>query len=101
LKKDTPIEVFKARSKVVSRIHLYTFKFQEFFLKFNDNSFRAVWSMVEQNKITTNKVGEKLLKNTLRYFGEMLTYRPDKAEFIKENLNKVFDILVLPNISIT
>ena len=41
--KKVPVEVIKARGKVVSLIYLYSFKFGEHFSKFNDPMFQGVW----------------------------------------------------------
>lgn len=49
--KKVPIEIIKARGKVVSLISLYTFKFGEHFNDYKDPMFMAVWQLVEQNKV--------------------------------------------------
>jgi len=59
-----------------------------------------VWQLVEQNKVTANKDNEKLVRVTVRFLGEVCNM-PSRHAFIKMNLLKIFDILILPNISIT
>jgi len=56
--------------------------------------------LVDQNKVQPTKQGEKLVRVIVKYMGEMAN-QPSKAEFMKMNLIKIFDILILPNISIT
>lgn len=46
------------------------------------------------------KENEKLVRITVKYMGEMATLQA-KQEFMKMNLIKIFDTLILPNISIT
>ena len=60
----------------------------------------AIWAMIENNKVCATKQHEKLVRAVVKYLGEM-TNVPSKHEFLKMNLIKIFDILVLPNISIT
>jgi len=95
-----PPEIIKARGKVVSLIYLYSFKFGEYFRQYSDPMFQAVWSLIDQNKVQPTKESEKLVRITVKYMGEQAT-QPSKQEFLKMNLIKIFDILVLPNISIT
>jgi exportin-2 (importin alpha re-exporter) len=95
-----PAEVIKARGKVVSLIYLYNFKFGEYFREYSEPMFLAIWSLVEQNKVQPTKQSEKLVRVTVKYMGEMAN-SPSKNEFFKMNLMKIFDILILPNISIT
>lgn len=95
-----PTEIIKARGKVVSLIYLYSFKFGEHFNNYKDPMFQAVWQMIEQNKVKPSKESEKLVRITVKYVGEVSNL-PSKQPFIKMNLIKIFDILILPNISIT
>jgi exportin-2 (importin alpha re-exporter) len=46
------------------------------------------------------KENEKLVRITVKYMGEMACLQ-SKQDFIKMNLIKIFDTLILPNISIT
>ena len=95
-----PDEIVKARGKVVSLVYLYTFKFGEYFKEFRDIMFQNVWQLIESNKVQASKQCEKLVRVTVKYMGEM-TLLQSKQEFIQMNLMKIFDILILPNISIT
>jgi exportin-2 (importin alpha re-exporter) len=95
-----PDEIVKARGKVVSLIYLYSFKFGEYFKQYNDGMFQAIWQLVERGGVQPTKQSEKLVRITVKYMGEMVS-QASKQEFIKMNLIKIFDILILPNISIT
>ena len=95
-----PDEIIKARGKVVSLFYLYNFKFSEYFVKYEAQAFQAIWSLVENNKAQASKKSENLIKTTMKYLGDM-TNNPSKVEFMKANLMKIFDVLVLPNIAIT
>ena len=81
-------------------IYLYSFKFGEYFKEYSEPMFQNVWQLVDSNKVQANKQCEKLVRVTVKYMGEM-TLLAIKQEFIKMNLMKIFDILILPNISIT
>ena len=85
---------------MVSLIYLYNFKFGEYFRGYADSCFQAIWQLVEQNKVQATKSCGKLVRATVRYVGEYANFQ-SKQEFIKNNLMKIFDILILPNISIT
>ena len=95
-----PQEIIKARGKVVSLIYLYNFKYGEYFRPYSEPMFQAVWSLIECNKVQPTKESEKLVRITVKYMGEMANQQ-SKTEFLKMNLTKIFDILILPNISIT
>lgn len=95
-----PAEIIKARGKVVSLVYLYTFKFGEFFREYQDPMFDSIWSAILNNKVQATKQCEKLVRSTVKYMGE-ITLMPSKTQFIKMNLMKIFDLLILPNISIT
>ena len=61
--------------------------------------FQSIWQLIENKKVQPTKQSEKLVRVVVKYMGEM-TKQPNKAAFIKTNLSKVFDILILPNISL-
>jgi hypothetical protein len=56
--------------------------------------------MIENKKVQATKSSEKLVRITVKYMGDMANQQ-SKQEFLKINLVKIFDILILPNISIT
>ena len=62
--------------------------------------FQSIWGLIHNNKVQATKKSKKLVRETPNYIAEMLNYS-EKREFIKQNLMKIFDIIVLPNISIT
>ena len=95
-----PDELNKARGKVVSLIYLYKFKFGEHFQQYQEDMFMSIWGAIETNKVQPIKSCEKLFRATVKYIGEMTNIQ-SKHEFIKNNLMKIFDILILPNIAIT
>lgn len=95
-----PDELNKARGKVVSLIYLYNFKFGEHFQQYQEDMFMSIWGAIETNKVQPIKSCEKLFRATVKYIGEMTNIQ-SKHEFIKNNLMKIFDILILPNIAIT
>jgi hypothetical protein len=41
-----PIEIVKCRAKVVRVVHIYQFKFSEFFSKYQSYFFGKIWDMV-------------------------------------------------------
>jgi len=55
---------------------------------------------VEQQKLTATKECERLVQAVVRYLGECVNL-PNYNEFIKTNLQAIFEVIVLPNISIT
>ena len=95
-----PDEIIKARGKVVSLLCLYNFKFSEYFVKYEQEAFQAIWSLIDQNKVQATKKSENLIKTTMKYLGDVIN-NPSKVDFIKQNLQKIFDILILPNIALT
>ena len=42
-----PEEIIKARGKVVSLVYLYTFKFGEYFSKYSETMFQAIWTIID------------------------------------------------------
>ena len=60
----------------------------------------SIWGAIESNKVQPIKSCEKLFRATVKYIGEMTNVK-SKNEFVKNNLMKIFDILILPNIAIT
>ena len=42
-----PEEIIKARGKVVSLVYLYTFKFGEYFSKYSETVFQAIWTIID------------------------------------------------------
>lgn len=77
-----PDEIIKARGKVVSLICLYNFKFSEYFTKYEQQSFQAIWSLIDQNKVQATKKSENLIKTTMKYLGDVIN-NPSKVDFMK------------------
>lgn len=46
-----PVEIIKARGKVVSLIHCYNFKFGEYFQAYTDPMFESIWQLIENRKV--------------------------------------------------
>ena len=59
-----------------------------------------MWTLVSNNKVPATKQNEKLIQAVVRYLAEMLTH-PPLAEFYRINLMPLFNLIILPNISIT
>lgn len=56
--------------------------------------------MVLSRQVPSNKANEKLIHSIIRYLNEMSTYG-NLANFFKENMANLFELIILPNISIT
>ena len=56
--------------------------------------------MVLNNQVPANKQNEKLIRSIIRYLAEMAIYNDLKA-FFKENMVPLFQLIIVPNISIT
>jgi exportin-2 (importin alpha re-exporter) len=98
---ELPKEVIKARGKVVSLTNKYQFKFAEYFQAYSDLMFEAIWSLVANNKVPIQKHSKKLLESVISYLTQILSFQFQKGEFIKANLPIIFEILVLPHISLS
>ena len=59
-----------------------------------------IWGLISDGKITATRECERLVQAIVRYLGECVML-PNYAEFIKTNLQSIFEVVVLPNISIT
>ena len=92
--------MYRAQAKVVRLVHLYQFKFAEDFQNYGEHFFKEIWDIVAQNRMTTGRECERLIQATIRYLGECAQL-PNFAEFLKNNLLVMFQVLVLPNISVT
>lgn len=79
----------KCRQKVVRLVHIYQFKFNEFFQKFSQYFFEKIWTMVLNKHVAATKQNEKLIQAVIRYLNEMSTY-PDLTEFFKSNMLSLF-----------
>ena len=90
----------KCRHKAVRLIHLYQFKFAEYFQNYSQFFFQKIWGMVTQGQVGASKQNEKLVQVVIRYLSEMSTF-PDLGEFFKSNMLQLFTLLIVPNISIT
>jgi hypothetical protein len=95
-----PIELVKCRQKAVRLVHIYQFKFNEFFQSYTALFFEKIWGMVCKNQVSSTKQNEKLIQAVIRYLSEMAAF-PDLGEFYKQNMMSLFTILIVPNISIT
>lgn len=95
-----PEELTRCRQKAVRLVHMYQFKFNEFFAKYSQYFFERVWGMVCNNQVPAIKQNEKLIQAVIRYLNEMSTYS-ELGEFFKTNMMSLFSLLILPNISLT
>ena len=93
-------KVFKARAKVVRMVQLYQFKFGEYFEAKADLFFQKIWEQVSGNKVSAARECERLIFAIVRYIGEC-TVNPKYKDFIRGNLECLFQVLIIPNISIT
>jgi Cse1 len=57
----TPKELVKCRQKSVRLVHIYQFKFGEFFQKYSNFFFERIWGMVLNKQVPSTKVHEKLI----------------------------------------
>ncbi len=94
-----PDQLIKCRSMVVRVVHLYSFKFAEEFKNYMNHFFEKIWGLVCNNHVQAGKQNEKLIQEVVRYLGEMVT-QPEFSEFFKSNLLPLFQLIILPNISI-
>ena len=85
---------------MVRLAHLYQFKFGEHFEKYQDVYFQKVWEIVANNKLSADRECERLVFAVVRYLGEAAGL-PNYRDFIKSNLQLLFQVLVIPNISLT
>lgn len=81
-------------------MHLYQSKFGEYFKDYQDHYFQQIWSLVGNRALTANKSCERLVFAVVRYMGDCITL-PNYCEFLKQNLHPIFEVLVLPFVSIT
>ena len=93
-------QVCKAKAKVVRLVHLYQFKFGEYFAKYMDVFFQKIWEIIAENRIVAGRESERLVFAIIKYVGEA-SGLPNYTEFLKHNLSTIFKVLVLPNIAIT
>jgi hypothetical protein len=95
-----PLELVKCRHKAVRLIHLYQFKFAEYFANFSQFFFQKIWQMVLNGQVNASKQNEKVVQVVIRYLSEMSTF-PDLIEFFRGIMLQLFTLLIVPNISIT
>jgi hypothetical protein len=96
-----PQELVKCRQKAVRLVHMYQFKFNEYFsAKYSMFFFERIWGMVQNKQVPATKSHEKLIQAVIRYLNEMASY-PDLADFFKTNMMNLFHQLVIPNITLT
>jgi len=81
-------------------VHLYTFKFGEYFTQYADFFFGKIWEMIIAGKAAPSKQNEKLIYAIIRYLTE-LSSGSKYAEFFKTNMQGIFLSIVIPNISLT
>lgn len=93
-------KIFKARAKVVRMVQLYQFKFSEYFEKHADIFFQKIWEQVSGSKVSANRECERLIFAIVRYLGECSAL-PNYQTFIRQNLEVLFQVLIVPNISVT
>ncbi len=79
----------KCRQKAVRLVHIYQFKFNEYFQKYSQYFFLKIWDMVTHKHAAACKQNEKLIQAIIRYLSEMSTY-PDLTEFFKSNMLSLF-----------
>lgn len=78
-------KLFKARAKVVRMVHLYQFKFAEYFEKQADMFFGKIWEQISLSKISPTRECERLIFAIVRYLGECAAI-PSYRGFMKDNL---------------
>ena len=84
-----PIELIKGKAKVVRLVHLYSFKFGEFFATYYKGFFDKIWGMIQNNEITASKKNEKLVGEVVRYLSEMANHS-EMNDFFKTNMISLF-----------
>lgn len=92
--------MIRSRSKVVRLIHIYSFKFQEYFGNYQSGFFQSIWGMICNNQVNSSKANEKLVKEVVKYMSEMAgqsTY----ADFFKNNMLPIFQQIIIPNVSVS
>ena len=81
-------------------VHLYQFKFGDYFQQYSGHFFSLIWGMVCNKMVQASKQNEKLIQAVIRYLSEMAVI-PELQEFFKTNMISIFSLLIVPNISIT
>lgn len=70
-------------------VHLYNFKFGEYFESKANEFFQKIWDQISGNKITAARECERLIFAIVRYLGECAAL-PTYRDFIKGNLQSLF-----------
>ncbi len=81
--------VFRAKAKVVRLVHLYQFKFGEYFATHADLFFQSIWQVVADNRVSAAREAERLVFALVKYIGEC-TNIGNYSDFIKQNLALLF-----------
>eukprot|EP00354_Favella_ehrenbergii_P012447 CAMPEP_0170454382 /NCGR_PEP_ID=MMETSP0123-20130129/2653_1 /TAXON_ID=182087 /ORGANISM="Favella ehrenbergii, Strain Fehren 1" /LENGTH=160 /DNA_ID=CAMNT_0010717077 /DNA_START=701 /DNA_END=1183 /DNA_ORIENTATION=- len=92
--------LYKARAKVVRVVSLYQFKFSEYFESKQDEFFQKIWEQIANQKVIASRECERMIFAIVKYMGDCASLSKYK-DFIGQNLQTLFQVLVLPNISIT
>jgi hypothetical protein len=93
--------VFRTKAKVVRLADIYQFKFGEHLGNYGDVFFQAIWQVVADNRVTSAREAERLVFALVKYIGECAKSIPSYADFLKGNLQHIWNVLVIPNISLT
>jgi hypothetical protein len=93
-------ELIRSRQKSVRLVHIYQFKFGDYFQKHTAHFFDRIWGLVVNQQLPSTKQHEKLTTAVIRYLGEMAGGYGELAAFFKTNMLSLFSLLVVPNISI-
>ena len=91
---------YRARAKVVRLVHIYMFKFNDFFQEKQDAFFQKIWEQIANNKVTPTRQCERLIFAIVKYLGEVAGVAKYQ-DFIRTNLETLFNVVVVPNISLT
>jgi hypothetical protein len=81
-------------------VHLYQFKFSEHFGNHADAFFQKIWEQITNNKLQAERECERLIFAIVHYIGDAAGL-PNYTQLIKENLPALFQVVVIPNISLT
>jgi Cse1 len=80
-----PSYLVKCRSKAVKLIHLYQFKFNEYFQNYSADFFSKIWAMIVNGQVPASKTNEGLLNSIIKYLTE-ITFNTGSHDFFKANM---------------
>lgn len=85
---------------MIKIIHLYQFKFNDFAANYSSDFFTKIWQMILNGHVAASKQNENLLNAVIKYLTE-ISLNPTSHEFFRAQMVPLFQLLIIPNISLT